>query len=52
VELEKAVELAPQNAAVHFMLSQVYRREGLMDKARVESERYTALAAASPTSEN
>src|ERR1039458_4299020 len=35
---------SPQNAPVHFMLAQVYRRQGLMDKAKIESERYTALA--------
>ena len=44
-ELEEAVKLAPENAPVHFMLLQVYRKEGLMDKAKTESERYTALAA-------
>jgi hypothetical protein len=43
--LEEAVKLAPENAPVHFMLLQVYRKEGLMDKAKTESERYTALAA-------
>ncbi len=44
IELEKAVQLAPENGPVHFMLSQVYRRQGLTDKARIESERYAALA--------
>jgi tetratricopeptide (TPR) repeat protein len=51
-ELEKAAQLAPQNAPVHFMLSQVYRRQGLMDKAKIESERYAALAATQPSAEN
>jgi len=51
-ELEKAVKLAPQNAPVHFMLAQVYRRQGLMDKAKMESERYTALAGTKSSKEN
>jgi Tfp pilus assembly protein PilF len=42
-ELEKAIELAPQNAPLHFMLAQVYRKQGLVDKAKLETERYTAL---------
>jgi Tfp pilus assembly protein PilF len=46
-ELEQAAEMAPQNAPVHFMLAQVYRRQGLMDKAKAENDRYLALAGAS-----
>ena len=46
------MELAPENAQLHFMLAQVYRKQGLMDKARIESERYAALAAANPPGEN
>jgi len=51
-ELEKAVELAPENAPVHFMLAQVYRRRGLLDKAKMESERYAALTGAKSTPVN
>ena len=51
-ELEKAVELAPQNAPVHFMLAQVYRKQGLMEKAKMENERYTALVGSSSTPKN
>jgi len=42
-QLEKAIELAPKNAPLHFMLAQVYRKQGLSDKARQETDRYTAL---------
>ncbi len=42
-ELQTAIELAPQNAPLHFMLAQVYRKLGLPDKAKAETERYTAL---------
>ena len=51
-ELEQAARLAPQNAPVHFMLAQVYRRQGLIDKAKLESERYSALTAATSSTEN
>jgi len=43
IELEKAVELAPENAPNHFLLAQVLRKEGLTDRANAESDRYTAL---------
>jgi len=42
-ELEKAVELAPDSAPTHFMLAQVYRRQGLKEKADAEITRYRAL---------
>jgi tetratricopeptide (TPR) repeat protein len=42
-QLEQAVALAPQNAAMHYMLGQTYRKQGQPDKARVEFERATAL---------
>ena len=32
-ELENAVALAPENAPIHFLLAQVYRKRGLADKA-------------------
>ncbi len=43
-ELETAVKLSPENAPTHFILAQVYRRLGLADLARAESEKYSALA--------
>jgi tetratricopeptide (TPR) repeat protein len=43
-ELEKAVELAPQSVRPHFLLGQVYRREGLTAKAKAEFDRCAALA--------
>lgn len=45
-EFEKAVELDPQNAPIHYMLAQVYRRRGFSDKARAEDGRYMALTGA------
>ena len=45
-ELENAAALAPENAPIHFLLAQVYRRRGLADQARMESERYSALTGA------
>ncbi|HZU24894.1 MAG TPA: tetratricopeptide repeat protein [Bryobacteraceae bacterium] len=48
-ELEKCVELAPNDPPVRFMLSQVYRKQGLEDKARQEADRYSALTAAHST---
>jgi tetratricopeptide (TPR) repeat protein len=42
-ELEKAIELAPRNAPLHFMLAQVYRKQGLQDKAKQETDRYAVL---------
>ena len=44
-EFEKAVALAPRNAPLHFLLAEVYGKRGLADRARLETERYTALTA-------
>lgn len=46
VELRKAVELAPENAPLHFLLAQVLRKSGLEEQARAETERYNALTGA------
>jgi tetratricopeptide (TPR) repeat protein len=43
MELERAVELAPQVAAPHYLLAQVYRKRGLIEKAQAETDRYRAL---------
>ena len=37
-ELEHAVELAPNTSGPHFKLAEVYRKEGLRDRARQEFE--------------
>jgi tetratricopeptide (TPR) repeat protein len=42
-ELEKAIKLAPNVASLHFMLGQVYRKEGMTDKAKVEFARTEEL---------
>ena len=41
--LEAAVRLDPQNGPTHFLLAQVYRKQGLSDKARIETQRYAEL---------
>ena len=46
VQLETAVKLAPQEAPVHYLLAQVYRRRGFAEKARDETGQYTALSGA------
>ena len=51
-ELETSVRLAPRNAPTHFVLAQVYRKRGLAEKARTETEAYTKLAGEKDTSEN
>ncbi len=43
LELEKAVQLAPHSASLHFMLGQVYRKNGEPDKARTEFAASAAL---------
>jgi Flp pilus assembly protein TadD len=50
--LEKAVSLAPDNAPIHFMLAQVYRKLGLTEKARLESEQFTKLNSSAPQAQN
>jgi tetratricopeptide (TPR) repeat protein len=42
-ELLKAIELAPKDAPLHFVLAQVYRKQGQNDKAKLETERYSTL---------
>ena len=42
-ELEKAVQLAPDSASLHFMLGQAYRKNGKPDKARIEFAASAAL---------
>jgi Flp pilus assembly protein TadD len=43
-ELEKAIELSPQNANLHCMLAPVYRKQGFADKAKIEFDHCAALA--------
>ncbi len=42
-EMEKAVQLAPENARLHLLLARLYRKEGFAEKARVELARYDAI---------
>ncbi len=48
-EIEKAIELAPKVARLHFMLGQLYRRAGQMEKAKAELDTYAALVGTNPT---
>jgi len=48
-ELEKAVQIDPQSAPLHFMLGQIYRREGLSEKAKSEFDRTASLNASPPS---
>jgi Tfp pilus assembly protein PilF len=43
VELEKAVEASPNDGALHYVLGQIYRRQGMKVKAQAEFEKSTAL---------
>ena len=43
VELEKSIEFAPKVANLHCMLVGAYRKQRLMDKARIEADRCAAL---------
>ena len=42
-ELEKAVELSPNEPHLHWLLAAVYRKEGLPDKAEKETKAFSAL---------
>jgi tetratricopeptide (TPR) repeat protein len=48
-ELEKAVALAPDNAPEHFLLGQIFHKEGQEDKAKKEMARFKALNGAHST---
>ncbi len=41
--LERAVELAPKVAATRYLLAQVYRKRGFVDKAQAETDIYRQL---------
>jgi len=49
-ELEKAIELTPQAPHLHCLLAPVYRKQGLEEKAKAESDRCAALSGAHSTS--
>ena len=49
-ELEKAVELSPQAPNLRCMLASVYRKRGLVDKAKAEYDRCAALSGTHATS--
>jgi tetratricopeptide (TPR) repeat protein len=42
-QLESAIALDPQSGPTHFLVGQVYRKRGFLEKARVENDRYIAL---------
>ena len=42
-ELEKAIELTPQAPNLHCLLAPVYRKQGLAERAKAESDRCAAL---------
>jgi Flp pilus assembly protein TadD len=45
-ELEKAVQLSPQDARLHYLLGRIYRKQRLTEKAETEFERYVELSRA------
>jgi Tfp pilus assembly protein PilF len=47
--MERAVELAPRNAPFHYVLGQIYQKQGLKDKAKLEFDRTAALTAPDST---
>ena len=49
-ELEKAIELTPQAPNLHCLLAPVYRKQGLAEKAKAESDRCAALSGTHSTS--
>lgn len=49
-ELEKAIELTPQAPNLHCLLAPLYRKQGLTDKAKAESDRCAALSGTHSTS--
>lgn len=42
-ELEEAVRLAPGNSRLHWLLAEVYRKEGLMKKAQAEMRKFAEM---------
>lgn len=49
VELEKAIELSPQTPNLHCMLAPVYRKQGLVEKAKAEYDRCATLTGSRST---
>jgi tetratricopeptide (TPR) repeat protein len=49
-ELEKAIELTPQAPNLHCLLAPLYRKQGLTEKAKAESDRCAALSGTHSTS--
>lgn len=42
-ELEKAVEMDPGNSRMHWLLAEVYRKEGMLEKAKVEMRKFSEM---------
>ncbi|MBS1842539.1 MAG: tetratricopeptide repeat protein [Acidobacteria bacterium] len=51
-ELEIAVSADADRAALHYLLSQIYRKQGQMEKARKEMRRFQELKAKEPSSKS
>jgi len=47
-ELEAAISADPDRAALHYLLGQAYRKQGQMDKAKSEMQRFQELKAKEP----
>jgi Flp pilus assembly protein TadD len=47
-ELELTVSLDPDRSAPHYLLGQIYRKLGKLDKARSEMNRFQVLKAKEP----
>jgi tetratricopeptide (TPR) repeat protein len=43
-QMERAVQLSPQNPRLHYLLGQIYRKQRLSEKAKAEFERYIELS--------
>ena len=52
LELEQAVNTTPNDAGLHFQLGQVYRKQGLQDRARQELARAAVLEGTRPADSN
>ncbi len=50
-ELETAEKLTPANAPLHYILAQVYRKQGMSDRAKEEFARYSELSGSHSVSE-
>ncbi len=47
-ELEAAISTDPNRAALHYLLGQIYRKQGQLEKAKLEMDRFQTLKAKEP----